>query len=111
MGTLATRALALPPGVKAPPLSYATRVGDAVRLRHSRFRRQRQLAKGFEAQFGFVGATIIASSQRRGRGHEPTVKVNVLLTPRAPAPRIPPFVHNRALWLYFPLTAPLPVVW
>ncbi len=48
-----------PPGVKAPPLSYATRVGDLLFVSGiPGFDDSGTLAEGFEAQFGFVAATI-----------------------------------------------------
>lgn len=46
-----------PPTIKAPPLSYATRVGDLLFVSGiPGFDDSGKLAEGFEAQFGFVAA-------------------------------------------------------
>ena len=66
-----------PPGIKAPPLSFATRVGDLLFISGiPGFDANGDLPDGFEAQFGFVVTNI----KRVLDGAGATVKVNVLLT-------------------------------
>lgn len=70
-----------PPNIKAPPLSYATRVGDLLFVSGiPGFDDNGQLAEGFEAQFGFVAATIKRILAEAGTDISRLVKVNVLLT-------------------------------
>jgi enamine deaminase RidA (YjgF/YER057c/UK114 family) len=70
-----------PAGVKAPPLSYATRVGDLVFVSGiPGFDGNGKLPDGFEAQFGFVAATIKRVLAEAGTDISRLVKVNVLLT-------------------------------
>ena len=70
-----------PPGVKAPPLSYAARVGDLLFVSGiPGFDDSGQLAEGFEAQFGFVAATLKRILSEAGTDMRRLVKVNVLLT-------------------------------
>ena len=70
-----------PPGVKAPPLSYAARVGDLLFVSGiPGFDAQGQLPDTFEAQFGFVAATIKRILSEAGTDMRHLVKVNVLLT-------------------------------
>ena len=70
-----------PPGVKAPPLSYAARVGDLLFVSGiPGFDAQGQLPDTFEAQFGFVAATIKRILSEAGTDIAHLVKVNVLLT-------------------------------
>lgn len=70
-----------PPGIKAPPLSYATRVGDLLFVSGiPGFDDSGKLADGFEAQFGFVAATIKRVLAEAGTDMRRLVKVNVLLT-------------------------------
>ena len=70
-----------PPNIKAPPLSYATRVGDLLFVSGiPGFDDNGKLAEGFEAQFGFVAATIKRISSEAGTDISHLVKVNVLLT-------------------------------
>lgn len=70
-----------PAGVKAPPLSYAARVGDLLFISGiPGFDDHGVLPEGFEAQFGFVVATIRRVLADAGADTERLVKVNVLLT-------------------------------
>ena len=70
-----------PPGIKAPPLSYAARVGDLLFVSGiPGFDDSGKLAEGFEAQFGFVVATIKSILAEAGTDMRRLVKVNVLLT-------------------------------
>jgi 2-iminobutanoate/2-iminopropanoate deaminase len=70
-----------PPGVKAPPLSYAARVGDLLFVSGiPGFDAQGQLPDTFEEQFGFVAATIKRILSEAGTDIAHLVKVNVLLT-------------------------------
>ncbi len=70
-----------PPGVKAPPLSYAAKVGDLLFVSGiPGFDDNGKLAEGFEAQFGFVAATIKRILAEAGTDTTRLVKVNVLLT-------------------------------
>lgn len=73
-----------PPAIKTPPLSYATRIGDLVFVSGiPGFDANGKLPDTFEAQFGFVAATIKRILAEAGTDIRRLVKVNVLLT-RAP---------------------------
>lgn len=70
-----------PPGIKAPPLSYAVRVGDLLLVSGiPGFDANGQLPEQFEAQFGFVVRTIKRVLKDAGTDISHLVKVNVLLT-------------------------------
>jgi 2-iminobutanoate/2-iminopropanoate deaminase len=70
-----------PAGIKAPPLSFATRVGDLVFVSGiPGFDDQGALPDSFEAQFGFVVRNIRRVLDEAGTGLDRLVKVNVLLT-------------------------------
>jgi len=70
-----------PPNIKAPPLSYATRVGDLLFVSGiPGFDDAGKLPDTFEAQFGFVAATIKRILAEAGTDMRRLVKVNVLLT-------------------------------
>ncbi|MDR6661421.1 RidA family protein [Tardiphaga sp. 215_C5_N2_1] len=70
-----------PPGIKAPPLSYAARVGDLLFVSGiPGFDADGQLPEHFEAQFGFVVRTIKRVLKDAGTDISHLVKVNVLLT-------------------------------
>ncbi|HMM90925.1 RidA family protein [Bradyrhizobium sp.] len=70
-----------PAGIKAPPLSFATRVGDLIFVSGiPGFDDKGALADGFEAQFGFVVANIRRILDEAGSSFRDLVKVNVLLT-------------------------------
>ena len=70
-----------PAGLKAPPLSFATRVGDLLFVSGiPGFDEKGALADGFEAQFGFVVRNIKRVLDQAGAGFRDLVKVNVLLT-------------------------------
>ena len=70
-----------PAGLKAPPLSFATRVGDLLFVSGiPGFDENGALADGFEAQFGFVVRNIKRVLDEAGAGIRDLVKVNVLLT-------------------------------
>jgi enamine deaminase RidA (YjgF/YER057c/UK114 family) len=70
-----------PPNIKAPPLSYATKVGDLLFISGiPGFDDNGKLADTFEAQFGFVAATIKRILTEAGTDTARLVKVNVLLT-------------------------------
>jgi enamine deaminase RidA (YjgF/YER057c/UK114 family) len=70
-----------PAGLKAPPLSFATRVGDLLFVSGiPGFDEKGTLADGFEAQFGFVVRNIKRVLDEAGAGFRDLVKVNVLLT-------------------------------
>jgi enamine deaminase RidA (YjgF/YER057c/UK114 family) len=70
-----------PPGIKAPPLSYAARVGDLLFVSGiPGFDANGQLPEQFEAQFGFVVRTIKRVLKDAGTDVSHLVKVNVLLT-------------------------------
>jgi enamine deaminase RidA (YjgF/YER057c/UK114 family) len=72
---------AAPAGLKAPPLSFATRVGDLLFVSGiPGFDEKGALADGFEAQFGFVVRNIKRVLDEAGAGFRDLVKVNVLLT-------------------------------
>jgi 2-iminobutanoate/2-iminopropanoate deaminase len=70
-----------PPGIKAPPLSYATRVGDLLFVSGiPGFEDAGQLSDDFTTQFGFVASTIKRILSEAGTDTARLVKVNVLLT-------------------------------
>jgi enamine deaminase RidA (YjgF/YER057c/UK114 family) len=70
-----------PPGVKAPPLSYATRVGDLLFISGiPGFDEHRALPDSFEAQFGNVVKTMKRVLEEAGASFRDLAKVNVLLT-------------------------------
>jgi 2-iminobutanoate/2-iminopropanoate deaminase len=70
-----------PAGLKAPPLSFATRVGDLLFVSGiPGFDEKGALADGFEAQFGFVVRNIKRVLDDAGANFRDLVKVNVLLT-------------------------------
>src|SRR5580693_707114 len=70
-----------PAGVKAPPLSFATRVGDLLFVSGiPGFDDKGALPDGFEAQFGFVVTNIKRVLDEAGASFRDLVKVNVLLT-------------------------------
>ena len=72
---------AAPAGLKAPPLSFATRIGDLLFVSGiPGFDEKGALADGFEAQFGFVVRNIKRVLDEAGAGIRDLVKVNVLLT-------------------------------
>lgn len=70
-----------PPGLKAPPLSFATRTGDLLFVSGiPGFDDQGVLPDGFEAQFGLVVKNIKRVLDEAGASVRDLVKVNVLLT-------------------------------
>ena len=70
-----------PAGIKAPPLSFATRVGDLLFVSGiPGFDDQGALPDGFEAQFGLVVKNIKRVLDEAGATFRDLVKVNVLLT-------------------------------
>src|SRR5437868_13466494 len=70
-----------PAGVKAPPLSFATRTGDLLFISGiPGFDEQGKLPEAFEAQFGFVVRNIKRVLDEAGATFRDMVKVNVLLT-------------------------------
>ncbi len=70
-----------PPNIKAPPLSYATRVGDLLFVSGiPGFDDAGKLSNDFATQFGFVAATIKKILSDAGTDTAHLVKVNVLLT-------------------------------
>jgi len=70
-----------PPHIKAPPLSFATRVGDLLFVSGiPGFDDSGALPEGFEAQFGFVVKNIKRVLDEAGATFADLVKVNVLLT-------------------------------
>ena len=70
-----------PPGVKAPPLSFAARVGDLLFISGiPGFDDKGALPPAFEAQFGFVVRNIKRVLDDAGATFRDLVKVNVLLT-------------------------------
>ena len=71
----------LPPDVKAPPLSYAARVGDLLFVSGMPgYDENRALPDSFEAQFGNVVTNIKRVLDEAGGTFRDLVKVNVLLT-------------------------------
>ena len=72
---------AAPPNVKAPPLSFATRVGDLLFISGiPGFDANRGLPDGFEAQFANVVVNIKRVLDEAGATMRDLAKVNVLLT-------------------------------
>src|SRR3977135_629728 len=70
-----------PPGIKSPPLSFATRVGDLVFVAGiPGFAENGALPDSFEAQFGNVVINIKRVLDEAGATFRDLVKVNVLLT-------------------------------
>jgi enamine deaminase RidA (YjgF/YER057c/UK114 family) len=70
-----------PPGLKAPPLSFATRTGDLLFVSGvPGFDDKGALPESFEAQFGFVVRNITRVLDEAGATFRDLVKVNVLLT-------------------------------
>ena len=70
-----------PPHVKAPPLSFATRVGDLLFISGiPGFDANGALPDGFEAQFANVVVNIKRVLREAGATTHDLVKVNVLLT-------------------------------
>jgi len=70
-----------PAGIKAPPLSFATRVGDLLFVSGiPGFNEAGALPESFEAQFGFVVKNIKRVLDEAGATFADLVKVNVLLT-------------------------------
>jgi 2-iminobutanoate/2-iminopropanoate deaminase len=72
---------AAPPAIKAPPLSFAARVGDLLFVSGiPGFDDNGGLPDGFEVQFGFVVKNIRRVLDEAGATFRDLVKVNVLLT-------------------------------
>ena len=70
-----------PPGLKAPPLSFATRTGDLLFISGiPGFDENRGLPDSFEAQFANVVTNIKRVLDEAGATFRDLVKVNVLLT-------------------------------
>jgi len=70
-----------PPHVKAPPLSFGTRVGDLVFISGiPGFDAQGALPDGFEAQFANVMTNFTRVLTEAGATMRDLVKINVLLT-------------------------------
>ena len=70
-----------PPGIKAPPLSFAARTGDLLFVSGiPGFDDKGALADGFEAQFALVVANLRRVLDEAGASFRDLVKVNVLLT-------------------------------
>ena len=70
-----------PAGIKSPPLSFATRVGDLLFVSGiPGFDDKRVLPESFEAQFANVVTNIRRVLDEAGAGFQDFVKVNVLLT-------------------------------
>ena len=70
-----------PPGVKAPPLSFAARFGDLLFISGiPGFDENRALPESFEAQFKNVVVNIKRVLDEAGGTFQDLVKVNVLLT-------------------------------
>lgn len=70
-----------PAGIKAPPLSFATRTGDLLFVSGiPGFDDNGTLPDSFEAQFGFVVKNIRRVLDEAGATFRDLVKVNVLLT-------------------------------
>ena len=70
-----------PAGIKAPPLSFATRVGDLLFVSGiPGFDDKGALPDSFETQFGFVVRNIRRVLDEAGTDFTRLVKVNVLLT-------------------------------
>jgi 2-iminobutanoate/2-iminopropanoate deaminase len=72
---------AAPPGIKAPPLSFATRVGDLLFVSGiPGFDDNGKLPDNFEAQFANVVTNIRRVLEQAGATFRDLAKVNVLLT-------------------------------
>ena len=70
-----------PAGIKAPPLSFATRTGGLLFISGiPGFDEKRELPDNFEAQFKNVVANIKRVLDEAGGSFRDLVKVNVLLT-------------------------------
>lgn len=70
-----------PPHIKAPPLSFATRIGDLLFISGIPGHDETgALPEGFEAQFGFVVKNFRRVLDEAGATVRDLVKVNVLLT-------------------------------
>ena len=70
-----------PANIKAPPLSFATRVGDLLFISGiPGFDDNGELPESFEAQFGFVISNIKRVLDEAGVTFRDLVKINVLLT-------------------------------
>jgi enamine deaminase RidA (YjgF/YER057c/UK114 family) len=70
-----------PPGMKAPPLSFAARVGDLLYISGiPGFDEKRDLPDSFEAQFANVVTNIKRVLHEAGATFRDLAKVNVLLT-------------------------------
>jgi 2-iminobutanoate/2-iminopropanoate deaminase len=70
-----------PAGIKAPPLSFATRIGDLLFISGMPgFDENRGLPDGFEAQFANVVTNIKRVLDEAGATFRDLVKLNVLLT-------------------------------
>lgn len=70
-----------PPGVKAPPLSFAARTGDLLYISGiPGFDDKGALPEGFEAQFRNVVVNVSRVLKEAGGSLRDLVKVNVLLT-------------------------------
>jgi 2-iminobutanoate/2-iminopropanoate deaminase len=70
-----------PANIKAPPLSFATRVGDLLFISGiPGFDDKGALPESFEAQFGFVVGNIRRVLDEAGITFRDLVKINVLLT-------------------------------
>lgn len=70
-----------PPGIKAPPLSFAARTGNLLFVSGiPGFDDKGVLADGFEAQFALVVANLRRVLDEAGASFRDLVKVNVLLT-------------------------------
>jgi 2-iminobutanoate/2-iminopropanoate deaminase len=70
-----------PAGIKSPPLSFATRVGDLLFISGiPGFDDKGALPDGFEAQFGNVVINIKRVLDEAGASFRDLVKLNVLLT-------------------------------
>jgi enamine deaminase RidA (YjgF/YER057c/UK114 family) len=78
---MAIQHFAPPPNVKAPPLSFATRVGDLVFVSGiPGFDAGGALPDSFDAQFGNVIINLRRVLDQAGATFRDLVKVNVLLT-------------------------------
>jgi 2-iminobutanoate/2-iminopropanoate deaminase len=70
-----------PPGIKAPPLSFAARAGDLLYISGiPGFDENRNLPDTFEAQFANVVKNMKRVLDEAGASFRDLVKVNVLLT-------------------------------
>ena|SRR5579863_189778 len=70
-----------PAGIKAPPLSFATQVGDLLFVSGiPGFDDKGALPESFEAQFGFVVKNLKRVLEEAGSSLRDLAKVNVLLT-------------------------------